>query len=62
MKMIVAVGWAIYPLGYIFGDFTSGLESSTINVLYNLGDFVNKIAFGVAIWVGAMSNTYLSKR
>jgi len=62
MRMIVTIGWAIYPLGYIFGYLTNGVDSSTLNIIYNLADFVNKIAFGLVIWAAAMSNTSLSKR
>ena len=62
MRMIVTVGWAIYPLGYIFGYLTGGIDSNSLNVIYNLADFVNKIAFGLVIWAAAMSNTSVSKR
>ena len=61
MRMIVTVGWAIYPLTYIFGSLTSGIDTSTLNVVYNLADFVNKIVFGLFIWKAAMSNTSLSR-
>ena len=57
MRMIVAIGWAIYPLGYLFGYLTGGVDSNALNVIYNLVDFINKIAFGLVIWAAAMSNT-----
>jgi bacteriorhodopsin len=53
MRIIVTVGWAIYPIGYIFGYFTgSGPEDSmsSLNIIYNLADMVNKIGFGLVIW------------
>jgi len=53
MRMIVTIGWAIYPLGYVFGYLTGGIDSNTLNVIYNLGDFINKIVFGLVIWVAA---------
>jgi bacteriorhodopsin len=53
MRMIVTIGWTIYPLGYVFGYLTGGIDSNTLNVIYNLGDFINKIAFGLVIWVAA---------
>ncbi|MAI79347.1 MAG: biphenyl 2,3-dioxygenase [Deltaproteobacteria bacterium] len=56
LRLIVTVGWAIYPLGYIYGYAGSG-DSSTLNLIYNLADFVNKIAFGVVIWSAATSET-----
>jgi len=62
MRMIVTVGWAIYPLGYLFGYLAGGVDINTLNVIYNLADFVNKIAFGLVIWSCAMQNTSLSRR
>ena len=55
MRMIVTVGWAIYPLGYIFGYLTGGMDANSLNVIYNAADFLNKIAFGLIIWAAAMS-------
>ena len=56
LRMIVTVGWAIYPLGYIFGYLTGGVDANSLNVVYNLADFINKIAFGLVIWAAAMSS------
>ena len=30
--------------------------ADTLNLIYNLADFVNKIAFGVVIWAAATSD------
>ena len=57
LRMIVTIGWAIYPLGYIFGNLTGGIDSNTLNIIYNLADFVNKIAFGLIIWSCAVANS-----
>ncbi len=62
MRMIVTIGWAIYPLGYVFGYLTGGVDSNTLNVIYNFADFINKIAFGLVIWVAATANTSGSRR
>ena len=56
MRMIVTVGWAIYPLGYVFGYLTGGVDATSLNVVYNLADFINKIAFGLVIWAAAVSS------
>ena len=56
LRMIVTVGWAIYPLGYIFGYLTGGVDAETLNVVYNLADFINKIAFGLVIWAAASTS------
>ena len=55
LRMIVIVGWAIYPLGYIFGYLNGGIDNNLLNVIYNLADFINKIAFGLVIWAAAVS-------
>jgi len=55
MRIIVTIGWAIYPLGYVFGYLTGGVDANSLNVIYNLADFVNKIAFGLVIWAAAVS-------
>jgi bacteriorhodopsin len=57
MRMIVTVGWAIYPLGYVFGYLTGGVDANSLNVIYNLADFLNKIAFGLIIWAAAMQQS-----
>ena len=49
-RMIVLVGWAIYPLGYLFGYLMGGVDAASLNLIYNLADFVNKILFGLIIW------------
>jgi bacteriorhodopsin len=56
MRMIITVGWAIYPLGYVFGYLTGGVDANSLNVIYNLADFINKIAFGLVIWAAAVSS------
>merc|ERR1711924_587089 len=57
MRFIVSVGWSIYPLGYFFGYLMGGVADSTLNLVYNLADFVNKIAFCLAIWASAKKDT-----
>jgi bacteriorhodopsin len=62
LRMIVTVGWAIYPLGYVFGYLTGGVDANSLNIIYNLADFVNKIAFGLIIYSCAVSNTSARSR
>ena len=61
LRMIVTIGWAIYPLGYIFGYLTGGVDANSLNVIYNMADFVNKIAFGLIIWTAAISSSGRAK-
>ena len=56
MRMIVTVGWAIYPLGYVFGYLTGGVDADSLNVIYNIADLLNKTAFGLIIWAAAMQS------
>ncbi|MBL6687041.1 MAG: bacteriorhodopsin [Pseudomonadales bacterium] len=50
MRLIVLVGWAIYPIGYVMGYMMGGVDEGSLNMVYNLADFVNKILFGLIIW------------
>lgn len=57
----VLVGWAIYPLGYMAGTpgWYDGLAGLGLNmdVIYNIGDAVNKIGFGLVIYGLAVNST-----
>lgn len=59
LRIIVLVGWSIYPLGYIFGFLTPMMgmgivNIESLNIIYNLADFINKILFGLIIWRAAV--------
>ena len=53
----VLVGWAIYPIGYMAGtdgwyggkDLFFGMKLN-MDVIYNIGDAVNKIGFGLVVY------------
>ena len=57
----VLVGWAIYPLGYMIGtadgqwySFMGDLVSAdSRDLIYNIGDAINKIGFGLVVWNAA---------
>ena len=56
----VLIGWGIYPLGYMIGtegwyDFVDGLPLD-MDVVYNIGDAINKIGFGLVIYSLAVSD------
>merc|ERR1719412_2471948 len=57
MRMIVTVGWSIYPLGYLFGYLLGAVDEVYLNVTYNIADFVNKIAFVLACWSCAKADS-----
>ena len=58
----VLVGWAIYPIGYIAG--TAGgffgmriFQGLSMDIIYNIGDAINKIGFGLVIYALAVSDS-----
>ena len=56
----VLIGWGIYPLGYMIGtegwyDFVDGIPVD-MDVVYNIGDAINKIGFGLVIYSLAVSD------
>jgi hypothetical protein len=57
----VLVGWAIYPVGYIAGT-AGGLfgipmfQGLSMDVVYNIGDAINKIGFGLVIYALAQTD------
>jgi len=64
MRWIVTIGWAIYPIGYFYGYLLAGdpsVAANSLNVIYNLADVLNKIAFGVIIWNVAVTESEASK-
>jgi sensory rhodopsin len=67
LAWFVLVGWAIYPLGYILGT-PGGLfgmvlvedpkaATAWMDIVYNIGDAVNKIGFGLVIYSLATSKS-----
>jgi len=58
MRIIVSLGWAIYPAGYFLGQINdSAGATQALNVTYNIADFVNKIGFVLACWSCAKADT-----
>ncbi|MEM1215509.1 MAG: bacteriorhodopsin-like [Bacteroidota bacterium] len=61
LAWFVLVGWAIYPIGYIQGT-EGGLFGMEVNfgldmdVIYNIGDAINKIGFGLVVYALAVSD------
>ena len=58
----VLIGWAIYPIGYMVGtgegqwyEFMNGALS--MDVVYNIGDAINKIGFGLVVYQLAVDSS-----
>jgi sensory rhodopsin len=49
LRLIVTIGWAIYPLGNFLTAFAGLTDNGALSVAYNLTDIVNRMAFGVAV-------------
>ena len=61
LAWFIFVGWAIYPIGYMAIE-TDGLLNSIIplqalDIIYNIGDAINKIGFGLVIYSLAVSSS-----
>jgi bacteriorhodopsin len=54
LRLIVTIGWAIYPLCDFIANFGGGSDNGGRAVAYNLADFINRIAFALAILAVAM--------
>ena len=60
----IFAGWAIYPIGYmaIPGGLLSGMLSiESMDIIYNIGDAINKIGFGLVIYNLAAISTAQKK-
>jgi hypothetical protein len=57
LRLIATIGWAIYPLGYFMEYLGGGVDALSLNVIYNLADFLNKIAFGLVIYRAAVRDS-----
>jgi hypothetical protein len=61
LRLIVTIGWAIYPLGYFMQHLGGGVDVDTLNVIYNLADFLNKLVFGFVIYQVAIDSSSASE-
>ena len=61
LTRFVIIGWGIYPLGYLIGtadgqwySFMAGIVDADMrDLIYNVGDAINKIGFGLVVWAAA---------
>jgi sensory rhodopsin len=65
LSWFVLVGWAIYPIGYMAGTEGGWLANTAISgnmdIIYNIGDAVNKIGFGLVIYALAVGSKSTAK-
>jgi sensory rhodopsin len=57
----ILVGWAIYPIGYMCipesGWLAGVIPATALDLIYNIGDAVNKIGFGLVIFSLAVASS-----
>ena len=59
MTWFLIVGWAIYPIGYMAMEgnlLASVLDPHSMDLIYNIGDAVNKIGFGLVVYYVATTS------
>ncbi len=65
LAWFVLVGWAIYPIGYMAIETDGWLRNviavQNLDLIYNIGDAVNKIGFGLVIYGLAVNATASAK-
>lgn len=57
LRLIVTVGWAIYPLGNFITSFSGYVDNGALSVTYNLADVPNVMAFGLTVLVAALGTS-----
>lgn len=51
LRLFASIGWAIYPIGYVWQD------PEALNIFYNIADAINKIGWGLIIYVLAVRDS-----
>ena len=61
MAWFIFAGWAIYPIGYMTiptdGLLSGVLDPRSLDIIYNIGDAINKIGFGLVIYSLAVNSS-----
>jgi bacteriorhodopsin len=61
LRLIVTIGWALYPLTYLIVRLGNGADVAKLSVIYNLADLVNQIAFVLAVLATAINDSAHSR-
>lgn len=61
LRLIVTVGWALYPLCYLVARNGTGADLAGLMITYNLADLVNQIVFALAILATAIRDSAHSR-
>ena len=61
LRLIVTIGWALYPLSYLIVRLGNGADVAKMSVIYNLADLINQIAFVLAVLATAINDSAHSR-
>ncbi len=61
LRLIVTIGWALYPLSYLIARLGNGADVAKLMVIYNLADLINQIAFVLAVLATAVNDSEHSR-
>jgi bacteriorhodopsin len=61
LRLIVTVGWGLYPLAYLIVRLGNGADVAKLSVIYNLADLVNQIGFVLAVLSTAINDSAHSR-
>jgi sensory rhodopsin len=61
LRLIVTIGWALYPLAYLIVRLGNGANVAKLSVIYNLADLINQIAFVLAVLATAINDSAHSR-
>jgi sensory rhodopsin len=61
LRLIVTIGWALYPLSFLIVRLGTGADVAKMAVIYNLADLINQIAFVLAVLAAAINDSAHSR-
>lgn len=61
LRLIVTIGWALYPLVYLVARLGSGADVGKLMIILNLADLVNQLAFVLIILATAINDSAHSR-
>lgn len=61
LRLILTIGWALYPLTYLIVRLGNGADVAKLMVIYNLADLINQIAFVLAVLATAINDSAHSR-
>ena len=60
LALFVTIGWLVYPIGYLASVFQLPLDYREL--VYNIGDLVNKVGLGVSVYAAGTAALHAQMR